>query len=173
MKAFDPVVRVRSKRRHLAVLGAAFCAAVAVGGGACAVESGGEPPEREPRAEARVAAESGRLFVLQLRDGRLEVLRSEVLATPPRARRGARAAARGRFEVLDGRGEVLEEGAFHLPHRIHALFAAVDGPAGAASVPDDQPVFWVRTATPPGAATLRLFHRDAARGVTPIGELSL
>lgn len=169
MKAFDSVNRVRARCRRATVLGAALCAALFASGG-CAIE-----PEAEPAAqrEAREVREAGRLFVLQHRGAELEVLSSQVLSHAPRPPRGAHAAWRGRFEVVDDRGQVLEEGAFRLPHRIHALFAAIDGPAEPVSVPDDAPVFWVRTPTPPGAATLRLFHRDAARGVTAIGELPL
>ncbi len=127
----------------------------------------------EPVSQTEVRHESlehsrSRLLLLRFDPAGPVVVQSQELDTAPRQKRAVLHRDNAQYELLDAHGKVLDHGPMRIPTQVHALFAAVDGPAEGVSVPNPRPVTWVRFVQPESATIMRIMQ-----GEKTLGEVKL
>ncbi len=134
--------------------------------GSCA-----EAPEPVSHTEIRhepLEHSRARLVLLRFDPSGPVIVQSQELDAVPRPRRAMLHRDNAQYELVDTHGKVLGKGPIRIPTAVHALFAAVDGPAEGVSVPNPNPVAWIRFVQPKSATTMRI-----TQGEKTLGEVNL
>ena len=109
-----------------------------------------------------------RLVLLRFDPSGPVIVQSQELDAVPRPRRATLHRDNAQYELVDADGKVLGKGPIRIPNAVHALFDAVDGPAQGVSVPNPNPIAWIRFVQPKSATRMRI-----TQGEKMLGEVTL